>query len=81
VSEFEIIRATIAVGMMSVATYYDVKTRYVDDRIWVFGLCSFAAASLAFVFVFGTSVQELIGPLNIIGMMSGIGIAFTGWIM
>ena len=35
VSEFEIIRATIAVGMISVATNYDVKTRYVDDRVWV----------------------------------------------
>lgn len=80
-NEFEIIRATIAVGMMAVATYYDVKTRYVDDRVWVFGLGTFAATSLVFIFVFGTNIQELISPLNIIGMMSGMGIAFTGWIM
>lgn len=80
-NEFEIIRATIAVGMMLVATYYDVKTRYVDDRVWVLGLGAFAAVSSVFIFVFGMSVQELINPLNIIGMMSGMGIAFTGWIM
>lgn len=80
-NEFEIIRATITVVMMSVATHYDVKTRYVDDRIWIFGLSSFAAVSLVFIFVFGTNVQELINPLNMIGMLSGIGIAFTGWIM
>ncbi|TBR11825.1 MAG: hypothetical protein EPO62_01160 [Candidatus Nitrosotenuis sp.] len=80
-NEFEIIRAMIAVGMMSVATHYDVKTRYVDDRVWVFGLSAFAAVSSVFIFGFGTSVQELISPLNIIGMMSGMGIAFTGWVM
>ncbi|QLH08635.1 prepilin peptidase [Candidatus Nitrosotenuis sp. DW1] len=80
-NEFEIIRAAITIGMMSVATYWDVKTRYVDDRVWVFGLGSFAAISAVFVFVFETSIQELIGPLNIIGMMSGVGIAFAGWIM
>jgi len=80
-NEFEIIRAVITVGMMSVATYWDVKTRYVDDRVWVFGLGSFAIVSAVFIFVFETSTQELIGPLNIIGMMSGMGIAFAGWIM
>lgn len=80
-NEFEIIRAIIAVGMMSVATYYDVKTRYVDDKVWVLGLGAFAAVSSVFIFVFGMSVQELINPLNIIGMMSGMGIAFTGWSM
>lgn len=80
-SEFEITRTAIAVGMILVATYYDVKTRYVDDMVWVFGLCSFAAVSLTFIFAFGASIQELISPLNIIGMTSGIGIAFTGWIM
>jgi hypothetical protein len=80
-NEFEIIRASITIGMMSVATYLDVKTRYVDDRVWVFGLGSFAIALATFIFVFEASIQELIGPLNIIGMMSGIGIAFAGWIM
>ncbi|WKT57227.1 prepilin peptidase [Candidatus Nitrosotenuis chungbukensis] len=80
-NEFEIIRVAITIGMMSVATYWDVKTRYVDDRVWVFGLGSFIAISAVFIFVFETSIQELIGPLNIIGMMSGIGIAFAGWIM
>lgn len=80
-NEFEIIRAAITVGMMSVAAYCDVKTRYVDDRVWVFGLSSFAIISSVFVFLFGTSIQELINPLSIIGMMSGMGIAFTGWIM
>lgn len=81
VNEFEIARATIAVGMMSVAAYYDVKTRCVDDRVWIVGIAAFSAMSLIFIFVFGTSVQELLSPLNIIGMMSGMGIAFTGWIM
>jgi preflagellin peptidase FlaK len=80
-NEFEITRATIIVVMMSVATYYDVKTRYVDDKVWIFGLSSFAVASLVFIFVFGTNIQELINPLNMIGMISGIGIAFTGWVM
>lgn len=80
-NEFEIIRAAITIGMMSVATYWDVKTRYVDDRVWIFGLGSFVIASAVFIFVFETSTQELIGPLNIIGTMSGIGIAFAGWIM
>ncbi|MBI5146062.1 MAG: prepilin peptidase [Thaumarchaeota archaeon] len=80
-NEFEIIRAVITIGMMSAAAYWDVKTRYVDDRVWVFGLGSFAIVSAVFIFVFETSTQELIGPLNIIGMMSGMGIAFAGWIM
>ncbi len=80
-NEFEISRAAIAIGMMAVATYSDVKTRYVDDRVWILGLCSFAITAAVFIFVFEASVQELIGPLNIIGMMSGIGIAFTGWII
>ncbi len=80
-NEFEIIRAIIAIGMMSVATYWDVKTRYVDDRVWIFGIGSFAAVLVVFIFVFEVDIQELIGPLNIIGMMSGIGIAFAGWIM
>jgi Flp pilus assembly protein protease CpaA len=80
-NEFEIIRAMIAIGMLSVAAYLDVKTRYVDDRVWIFGLSSFAIISAVFIFVFETSIQELIGPLNVIGMMSGIGIAFAGWIM
>ena len=80
-NEFEIVRAVITVGMISVATYYDVKTRYVDDRVWVFGLGSFAIMSLGFIFLFGMNIQELINPLSIIGMMSGMGIAFTGWIM
>lgn len=66
---------------MSVAAYHDVKTRCVDDRVWIFGIGAFVAASLIFICGFGASIQELISPLNIIGMMSGIGIAFTGWIM
>lgn len=80
-NEFEISRAMIAIGIMSVATYYDVKTRYVDDKVWIIGLGFFMIVSLVFIFVFRISVQELISPLNIIGMMSGIGIAFTGWVM
>lgn len=80
-SEFEVIRAAIAIGMMSVATYYDVRTRYVDDRVWVISLGIFAAVSLVFIFGFGVGIQELISPLNTIGMMSGFGITFTGWIM
>lgn len=80
-NEFEITRAAVTIGMISVATYWDVKTRYVDDRVWIFGLCSFVIASAVFIFVFETGIQELVGPLNIIGMMSGIGIALAGWIL
>lgn len=68
-------------GAISFATYSDVKTRYVDDRIWIFAVCLFAIASFIFVVVLGTSPQVIIHPLNIIGTTSGIGIAFSGWIM
>lgn len=79
-NEFEIIRSAIAISMVSVAAYFDVKTRYVDDRVWVFGLGSFGFVSLVFFFA-GNDIQELIKPVNLIGMVSGMGIAFTGWVM